>query len=198
MELIDALDGDTNHTLEGLSFGGAPSSDRLPSALRKSVPKASASNAYGKNSWPSLSSIVAHPLPSLRSDGSQVRWVTPQSSSQADAHCSAVATSHSGEDYLNRSFPHTPIVRIVLVKDLLPALQARRVVAPRRHPPRSRSCARSRRSSCPLMRRARSTSRARTWPRATGSRPRRPRKPSCPTAGSRRESTRPTSPGLDI
>ncbi|KAK4705766.1 hypothetical protein P7C70_g424, partial [Phenoliferia sp. Uapishka_3] len=47
MELIDSLDGHDDHILEGLSFGGAPSSDRLPSALRKSVPKASASNAYG-------------------------------------------------------------------------------------------------------------------------------------------------------
>lgn len=47
MELIDALEGDDDHAVEGFSFGGAPSTDRLPGALRKSIPAAAASFAYG-------------------------------------------------------------------------------------------------------------------------------------------------------
>ncbi|KAM0749660.1 long-chain-fatty-acid-CoA ligase [Meredithblackwellia eburnea MCA 4105] len=47
MEIIDALKGVEGHVLDGVSFGGAPSSDRLPSAMRSSVPSAFASVAYG-------------------------------------------------------------------------------------------------------------------------------------------------------
>lgn len=47
-ELIDsALGEDQSHTLEGFSFGGAPSSSKLPATLAKRMPQVALATAYG-------------------------------------------------------------------------------------------------------------------------------------------------------